>query len=113
MLVGTGSEVHVCVAAAGLLAERGTRARVVSLPCWEWFERQDEAYRDSVLPHGVPRLAVEAATSFGWDRYADDTVSIDTFGASAPGQVALDNFGFTPANVAMRAATLVGSPPAR
>ncbi|HUZ10454.1 MAG TPA: transketolase [Acidimicrobiales bacterium] len=113
VLVGTGSEVHVCVAAAALLAERQVTARVVSLPCWEWFEEQDRAYRDSVLPPGVPRLSVEAASSFGWDRYTDAHVAIDTFGASAPGQVALDNFGFSPDHVAEQAALLVGSTRAR
>ena len=81
-------------------AERRIRARVVSLPCWEWFEEQDQAYRDAVLPNGVPRLSVEAGASFGWERYATDSVSIDTFGASAPGDVVLEHFGFTPDNVA-------------
>jgi len=100
VLVSTGSEVHVCVAAAAELAGSGTRARVVSLPCWEWFEDQDPAYRARVLAEGVPRLSVEAAASFGWDRYADASVSIDTFGASAPGDVALAKFGFTPEHVA-------------
>ncbi len=109
VLIGTGSEVHLCVDAVPLLAERGIRARVVSLPCWEWFEDQDRSYRDEVLPPGIPRLSVEAGTSFGWDRYADATVSIDTFGASAPGGVALEHFGFTADNVAIRAAELVGS----
>ncbi len=107
ILIGTGSEVHVCVNAAALLAEEGIHARVVSLPCWEWFEDQDRSYRDEVLTPGIRRLAVEAGTSFGWERYADASVSIDTFGASAPGQVALDNFGFTPAHVADRARTLI------
>ncbi len=107
VLVGTGSEVHLCVEAAERLAGDGVRARVVSLPCWEWFEAQDAAYRASVLPPGVPRLAVEAGASFGWDRYADATVSIDTFGASAPGPLALEEFGFTAAHVAERAAALL------
>jgi transketolase len=107
ILIGTGSEVHVCVNAAALLADEGIHARVVSLPCWEWFESQDRSYRDEVLTPGIRRLAVEAGTSFGWERYADTSVSIDSFGASAPGQVALDNFGFTPAHVADRARTLV------
>lgn len=109
VLVSTGSEVHVCVDAADLLAERGVRARVVSLPCWEWFEDQDEGYRRTVLPAGVPRLAVEAAASFGWDRYADATVSIDRFGASAPGAQALAEFGFNPEHVAAEAQALVGA----
>jgi transketolase len=107
VLVGTGSEVHVCLEAASLLADRDVRARVVSLPCWEWFEDQDQAYRHEVLPPGVPRLAVEAGASLGWERYADDSVSIDTFGASAPGATALAEFGFTPDHVADRAAALL------
>jgi transketolase len=107
VLVATGSEVHVALAAAGILEESGVGTRVVSLPCWEWFAEQDEAYRRSVLPDGVPRLGVEAGSSFGWDRYADDTVSIDTFGASAPGDVAMARFGFTPEHVAERASALV------
>jgi transketolase len=111
VLVGTGSEVHVCLAAATELAGRGVAARVVSLPCWEWFGDQDGAYRASVLPDGVPRLSVEAAASFGWERYVDDFVAIDRFGASAPGQVALDKFGFNPSNVADRAQALVARAP--
>jgi transketolase len=109
VLVGTGSEVHVCLGAAEQLAGRGVAARVVSLPSWDRFEAQDDAYRASVLPPGLPTLSVEAASSFGWSRYADDSVAIDTFGASAPGEVALAEFGFTPDEVADRAAALVGS----
>ncbi len=108
VLVATGSEVHLCVEAARLLAGRQVRARVVSLPCWEWFGAQDQAYRQSVLPPGVPRLGVEAGVSFGWERYADATISIDTFGASAPGPVVLAELGFTPDRVAEAAASLVG-----
>src|SRR5271166_292095 len=111
VLVSTGSEVHVCVGAASLLAGSGIRARVVSLPCWEWFEAQDPGYRTEVLPVGVPRLGVEAAASFGWDRYADASVSIDTFGASAPGDVALAKFGFTPEHVADCARALLSGDP--
>jgi len=107
VLVGTGSEVHVCVGAAEQLSSEGVRARVVSLPCWEWFDAQDPAYRDHVLPRGVPRLSVEAASSFGWERYADASVSIDSFGASAPGTRALEEFGFTPEHVAERARDLL------
>jgi transketolase len=109
VLVSTGSEVGVCVAARALLAERGVTARVVSLPSWDRFEAQDEEYRRSVLPAGVPTLSVEAASSFGWSRYADDSVAIDTFGASAPGEVALAEFGFTPEHVAERAAALLAT----
>jgi transketolase len=106
-LIGTGSEVHVCVEAARLLEADGVATRVVSLPSWELFSEQDEAYRESVLPPGLPRLAVEAASPLGWERYADDSVTIDRFGASAPGNVVLENLGFTPANVAMRARALL------
>ncbi|HEX8805001.1 MAG TPA: transketolase C-terminal domain-containing protein, partial [Acidimicrobiales bacterium] len=107
VLVGTGSEVSVCVEASGLLAEQGVRARVVSMPSWDLFAAQPDDYQESVLPPPVPTLAVEAGSSFGWDRWADDSVSIDRFGASAPGKVALTNFGFTPANVAERARQLI------
>jgi transketolase len=107
VLIGTGSEVHVCTAAADLLASSGIRARVVSFPSWELFATQSDEYQADVLPAGVPRLAVEAATSFGWDRYADATVCIDQFGASAPGSTALEKFGFTPQNVAAKATALL------
>jgi transketolase len=111
VLVGTGSEVQLCLAAAELLdgGTGGVRlsATVVSLPSWELFALQDDAYRRQVLPPGVPTLAVEAGASFGWERYADDSLSIDHFGASAPGAVVLEHFGYTAANVAARARALV------
>ena len=107
VLVGTGSEVAVCVDAAALLAEDGVAARVVSMPSWDLFEAQDEEYQETVLPPDVPTLAVEAAASFGWDRWADDSVSIDRFGASAPGEIVLEKLGFTGANVARRAIALI------
>jgi transketolase len=83
------------------------RARVVSLPSWDLFALQPSSYRDTVLPPGVARLAVEAAASFGWERYADDVVAIDHFGASAPGALVLEHFGYTPTNVAARARALL------
>ena len=107
VLVSTGSEVHVCTEAAEQLGADGLTVRVVSLPSWDRFEAQDDAYRQQVLPPGVPRLAVEAGTPFGWDRYADDVLGIDTFGASAPGGVVLDKLGFTADNVATRARALI------
>ncbi|MGO8869975.1 MAG: transketolase [Acidimicrobiales bacterium] len=107
VLIGTGSEVHLCLASAELLGTTGVHARVVSFPSWELFALQPDEYRSSVLPAGVPRLSVEAASSFGWERYADATVCIDHFGASAPGEVALEEFGFTPEHVATRATTLL------
>jgi transketolase len=109
VLVATGSEVHLCLGAAEALGAEGTGVRVVSLPCWEWFEEQDAAYRASVLPAGVPTLSVEAGCSFGWDRYADASVAIDTFGASGEGQAVLDYFGFTVEHVTERARALLHS----
>ena len=109
VLIGTGSEVSVCVGAAGLLEDQGILARVISMPSWELFDEQDDDYQDAVLGPGAPVLAVEAATSFGWSRWADDSVSIDHFGASAPGAEVLAAFGFTAEHVAARAATLLVS----
>jgi transketolase len=108
VLIGTGSEVSVCVEAHKLLVERGVSTRVVSMPSWDLFEVQPHDYRVSVLPPAVPTLAVEAAASFGWSRWADDVVAIDRFGESAPGDVALANFGYTADNVAARALALLG-----
>src|SRR5215204_7556484 len=107
VLIGTGSEVAVCVGAAAELAEAGVSARVVSMPSWGLFEEQSDEYQASVLPPAVPTLSVEAGTAFGWDRWADDSVSIDRFGASAPGSEALAKFGYTPDNVAERARQLI------
>jgi len=107
VLIGTGSEVSVCLGAADVLAGEGVAARVVSMPSWDLFEVQDDDYQEAVLPPDVPTLAVEAASSFGWDRWADDSVSIDRFGASAPGEVALERLGYTAQNVADRAIALI------
>ncbi len=107
VLIGTGSEVHLCVAAGEQLATDRLGVRVVSMPSWELFAEQPDSYRDEVLPPGVPTLAVEAGVSLGWDRYADDVVAIDHFGASAPGGVALAEFGYTPENVVARARALL------
>jgi transketolase len=97
----------VCVDAAARLRSDGLRVRVVSMPCWELFEEQSDSYRAATLPDAVPTLAVEAATSFGWDRYADDTVAIDRFGASAPGNVVLEKLGINADNVVSRARALL------
>jgi transketolase len=111
VLVGTGSEVQLCLQASDLLAQGGggtvVAAAVVSLPSWELFAEQDQAYRDQVLPPGLPRLAVEAGSSFGWERYAQDSVTFDHFGASAPGPQVLERFGYSAANVAERARALL------
>ncbi len=106
-LIGTGSEVSVCIAAGALLRQQGVSARVVSMPSWELFAEQPAGYQAEVLPPGIPRLAVEAGVSFGWSRWAGASVSIDRFGASAPGEIALERFGFTPQNVAAQALALI------
>jgi transketolase len=99
ILIGTGSEVHLCVEAAGKLAAAGVKARVVSLPSWELFEKQTKEYRDSVLPPGVAaRVCVEMGAAFGWERYAGPTgavIGMRSFGASAPVKDAARHFGFT------------------
>lgn len=100
ILIGTGSEVSLCVGAYETLTEEGIKARVVSMPSWELFEEEDEAYRESVLPSGVTaRLAVEQGSSMGWDRYVGPkgkVIGMHTFGASAPASALMKKFGFTP-----------------
>ncbi len=96
-IIATGSEVWVALAARD---ELDVPVRVVSMPSWELFEAQDDAYRQSVLAPDSPTVAVEAGIRMGWERYADSIVSIDRFGASAPGNVVLEKLGMTPANVA-------------
>jgi transketolase len=108
-IVGTGSELSVAIGAAELLAADGTRARVVSMPSWELFAAQDDAYRDSVLPPGLPAVAVEAGVSQGWERWVDRVVGIDRFGASAPGALVLEKLGITAENTARAARELLGA----
>jgi transketolase len=100
ILIGTGSEVQHCVAAA---KELGAGTRVVSLPCWARFDRQDAAYRESVLPAAVKRrVSIEAGVTLGWSRYVGDggkSVGIDHFGASAPGPTLMEKFGITSKSV--------------
>jgi len=112
ILIATGSEVAVAIGAQKLLEEKGVAARVVSMPSWEIFERQPQSYRDSVLPPTVTaRVAVEAGVPLGWHKYvgpAGDVVGMTRFGASAPGPVVFEKFGFTPENVAARALRLLG-----
>jgi transketolase len=104
ILIGTGSEVQHCLEAADLLAADGVGARVVSMPSWELFGAQDRGYRDEVLPPDVPaRVAVEAASPFGWERWVGDhgtVVGMERFGASAPAERLFEEFGFTAQNVA-------------
>ncbi len=97
IIIGTGSEVATALAARDLL---DVPVRVVSMPSWELFEQQDEDYKQSVLPVDLPTVSVEAGIRMGWERYADAIVSIDRFGASAPGGLVLEKLGITPENVA-------------
>jgi transketolase len=103
LLLGTGSEVSLCVAAYEQLAQEGVRARVVSMPCLELFERQPEEYRDAVLPPVVTaRVSVEQAATLGWSRYVGphgESIGMHTFGASAPLKALQKKFGFTPERV--------------
>jgi transketolase len=107
ILISTGSEVPIVLEAKALLANEGIEARVVSMPSWDAFEDQDEAYRNSVLPRAVrARVAVEAASPLGWHKYTGDlgeVVALNRFGASAPGPRLYAEFGFTAANVAEHA----------
>ena len=107
ILAGTGSEVQCCTAAAALLAADGIASSVVSMPSWDLFEAQDADYRAAVFPPGVPVLAVEAGSALGWDRYADATVAMHRFGASAPGGDLMDYFGFTAPAIAEAARALL------
>jgi len=106
-LLATGSEVSLCVAAAELLAAEGIAARIVSMPCVEWFEEESVDYQESVLPDDLPCLAVEAGVPHIWYRYADDVVGIDRFGASAPGDLVMEKLGLNPEAVAERAKELL------
>jgi transketolase len=108
VIVGTGSELSVAIGAADLLTGDGVRARVVSMPSWELFAAQDDGYRDAVLPPGLPSVAVEAGVSQGWERWVDRTVSIERFGASAPGAEVLEKLGITAENTARTARELLG-----
>jgi transketolase len=104
ILIATGSEVSLALEAHARLVRDGIQSRVVSMPCWELFERQSQAYRDAVLPPRVrARVAIEAAAPFGWERYVGlegAVIGVARFGASAPGPVVMREFGFTPEHVA-------------
>jgi transketolase len=111
ILIGTGAQLGLALAAGRKLAEDGTAVRVVSMPCWELFEEQPQDYRDSVLPPDVKaRLSVEAGVSLGWSKWVGDegdSISIEHFGASAPGTTVLEKFGYTVENVVSRATALL------
>ena len=107
VLVAAGSEVQHCVAAASTLRNEGIHARVVSLPNWDVFDAQDDDYRASVLPPGTPAVSIEAGSTMGWARYADVTLGIDRFGASAPGDTVMEKLGMTPGAVAAAARSVL------
>jgi transketolase len=111
ILIGTGAQLGLALDAGRKIAADGTAVRVVSMPCWELFEEQPQAYRDEVLPPDVKaRLSVEAGVSLGWSRWVGDhgdSVSIEHFGASAPGTTVLEKFGYTVDNVVARATALL------
>jgi transketolase len=112
ILMGTGSEVQHALVAAATLREEGTSVRVVSMPSVDLFEEQDEDYRNAVLPPEVTaRVSIEAGVTYGWDRYVGlqgASIGIDRFGASAPGDVNMEKFGFTPENVIATARQVLG-----
>jgi transketolase len=111
ILLATGSEVHLALEARAVLEGEGIGARVVSMPCWEYFAQQDASYRDAVLPPECrARVSIEAGSTLGWERWTTDggrVLGIDRFGASAPGEVNLERFGFTCAAVVAAARGLL------
>ncbi len=111
ILLATGSEVHLALAAYEKLRAEGWRVRVVSMPSWELFEKQPEEYRNQIFPADVPvRISVEAGATHGWHKYvgsSGEAMGIDHFGASAPGKVLLEKFGFTPENIVKKAKELL------
>jgi transketolase len=112
ILIGTGSEVSLCMTAREQLKAHGVQARVVSMPSWNLFEKQEESYRESVLPRGIKkRVTIEAASPIGWRRWAGDegvVIGVERFGASAPGQEVFEHLGFTADHVAAAALRVLG-----
>ena len=109
-LIATGSEVQLALAAREKLEEQGVRARVVSLPCWNIFDKQPDEYKEAVLPPDIPMLAVEAGASLGWRPYVGPgiaTIGVDRFGASAPGETVMREYGFTVEHVVQQALSMV------
>ncbi len=110
LMVGTGAELWPAIQAAAELKKDGIAARVVSMPSWKLFEEQSEAYKDSIFPDHLPKLAIEAGATLGWWKYVGrhgDVIGVDRFGASAPGAKVLEELGFGVANVVKRAKALV------
>jgi transketolase len=117
LLLATGSEVSLCIAAYERLIAEGIQARVVSMPSWELFERQSQAYRDQVIPpHVTARVSAEQAVTTGWDRYvglAGTSIGMNTFGASAPLKELQKKFGFTPERIIAAVKEQLARPVAR
>lgn len=110
VIIATGSEVHLALEAQAKLAEEGICVSVVSMPSWDMFEMQSEEYKKSVLPEGLPKVAVEAGVTLGWSRYTgseDNVIGINKFGASAPGATVMKEYGFTAENVAAKVKSLL------
>lgn len=110
VIIATGSEVHLALEVQAKLAEEGISVSVVSMPSWDMFEMQSEEYKKSVLPEGLPKVAVEAGVTLGWSRYTgseDNVIGINKFGASAPGGTVMKEYGFTAENVAARVKSLL------
>jgi len=111
ILIATGSEVQLALAARDKLAEKKIAARVVSMPSWELFEEQPADYREQMLPKNVPKLAIEAGATLGWYKYIGEkgaVIGVDRFGASAPGKVVMEKLGLNVDNVVQHALQLVG-----
>jgi transketolase len=112
ILLATGSEVYLCVEAREKLAAEGVKARVVSMPSWDLFEKQDASYKESVLPAAITaRVSVEMAATFGWDRYVGPKgkmIGMHSFGASAPIKDVMKKFGFTVENIVAAAKQVAG-----
>ena len=114
VVMGTGSEVEIALKGAKQLAEAGVGVRVVSLPCWELFSAQDEAYRNEVIPPAAKKVSIEAATTFGWERWVGNdpkqgaSIGINHFGASAPFERIYKEYGLTAEAVVAKANELLG-----
>jgi transketolase len=109
-LIATGSEIQLALQARENLEEEGVSTRVVSLPCWNLFDKQPDEYKEAVLPPDVPMLAIEAGTSLGWRPYVGPgiaTIGVDRFGASAPGETVMREYGFTVEHIVQQALSMI------
>lgn len=112
IIIGTGSEVHLALEAAQILADKGIKVRVVSMPSWELFDRQTEEYKDEVIPKSAAKIAIEAGATYGWHKYIGGEgkiIGIDRFGASAPYKTLYEKFGITSARIVDEAVSLIGA----